>query len=135
MEANAGVMAYFPNIAIGGQFSQSWVMMTGRFTAWAARVLNIGHVPQKRVMPISDTKANINAMVLHKSTGRRMPQNDNVAAMKPTSESAQKVMAMIFAVRGARLENSHKRAGNHLPLVTPRSMAISAPIAPPGRGP
>ena len=135
MEALGGVIAYFPNIVSGGQSSHSWLMIIARFTTWAARVLNIGHVPQKRMIPISDTKAKISARGLHKSTGKRMPQNDKAAAMNPKSENAQKVMAMIFALRGVSLGNSHERAGSHLPPFPPRSMYMSAPIAPPWPSP
>jgi hypothetical protein len=93
--------------------------------------LNIGHVPQKRMIPMRDTKAKTSASDLHSSTGKRMPQKDNAAAMNPIRESAQNVIAMIFALLGANLGKSHERAAFHLPPLAPRSIYMRAPIAPP----
>src|SRR4030042_7007706 len=104
--------------------------MTARVTGWAARVLNIGHLPQNSVMPKNEMKANINANVRHSSPGMRIPQNENAVARKPSSDNVQNIMAITFAVLGARLGNNHDRAERHFPPSTPRSMAINAPIAP-----
>ncbi len=61
--------------------------------------MKVGHVPEKSVIPRTETIEEIRASCLHASPGAaRMPQNDMDAATNPIVKRTQKLLATVLAV-------------------------------------
>jgi hypothetical protein len=109
------------------------VTRTEAFTARAATVLNVGHVPKNSRIPRPETTDEAMAICLHTEPGTTIPQNDIDAATKPMAAMTQKALAMALAVCGGREGANQERAGSHAPVDVPRlaqltTMAMSAPM-------
>src|SRR3990170_4020382 len=100
------------------------------FTARAASVLKVGHVPKNSTMPRAETIEEARASCLHASPGTRTPQNDMAAATNPIVDRTQKMLATVVATEAASEGNSHDRARSQEPVETTRPWATSAPSAP-----
>ncbi len=118
---------YFPNMLVGGQWSQNWVISTTMFIPRAPIVLSAGHVFQKSTRPRMDTKAVPTASGRHKPDGTSTPRKPSKAARKPTAANIQNVLLIIRKVSSPKFGNNHDRAGIQKPSVWPTPCTNNAP--------
>jgi hypothetical protein len=81
------------------------------FIATAPMVLNIGHIPQKRLSPKRETIEKTTASGRHKSEGRTTPRKLREESTNPITASVHTIFAMTLIVVAGSLGKSQERAG------------------------
>jgi hypothetical protein len=82
-----------------------------------------GQIPEKSRMPSVKMIAPAMASGLQMSPGRRKPQNDMAAPIKPRADRSQKTLATSACARGDSEGASQKRTGNVRPPLAPEASA------------